>query len=82
VTPEKQQPTPAPISPVWYIFGSYIMFVAIYTPLIAIAWNVGLKGAEIVDNGIGWGTALGLAILVMILRSIAAGARPTIGLMR
>lgn len=78
MTPEKQQTS----NTLSYIIGSYLAFLLVMTPIIAIGWNVGLQGAEIVDHSINWGTALGLAFVVMALRAIAAGARPTIGMIR
>lgn len=40
------------------------------TVIVLVAWNVGLEGAGIVDNDIGFWTALGLAFVINILRSI------------
>ena len=50
-------------------------FVTLAAVLIPVAWNVGLEGAGIVANDIGYGTALGLAFCVLILRSIFAAGR-------
>lgn len=38
--------------------------------IVVLAWNVGLYGAHIVDNKIDFWTAVGLAVLLTILRSI------------
>lgn len=50
-----------------------IMFI--WTMIIVVAWNVGLYGAGVVDNKIGFWTALGLAFCVNILRSIFTAGR-------
>lgn len=48
----------------------YLFYLLVTTVVVAIAWNVGLYGANIVDNKIGFWTAVGLAMAVNIVRSI------------
>lgn len=73
MTPEKPIPTPHPFLS---LIVSYVMSLALVTPVVAIGWNLGLHGAGIAEDTIDWSTALGLAFVVVILRMIAAGARP------
>lgn len=53
-----------------------LMFaMLVLTVVVAVAWNVGLYGAGIVDHKIGFWTAFGLSFVIAILRSIFATAR-------
>lgn len=86
MTPETQTQTETtvqqPPNMVVAYITTWLFSLALLTPLVALAWNMGIQGAGIVSHGIDWSTALGLAITVLILRTIAAGARPSMFMMR
>lgn len=69
-------PKHAPPSPVAQMVVAYIFMLLFFTPVIALAWNLGLHGAGIVDHTIDWMTALGLSFVVMVARAIVSAARP------
>lgn len=57
-------------------FIAYIMFLyLVMAVVVAVAWNVGLYGAGLVDNKIGFWTALGLSAALNVLRYVLGGAR-------
>jgi hypothetical protein len=58
----------------WFL-AIALFFLLLYTVVIAVAWNVGLYGAGIVDHKIGFWTAFGLAFVISILRSIFSAGR-------
>lgn len=60
-----------------FIIALFMFALLITTVVVAVAWNVGLYGAGIVDNKIGFWTALGLAFAVSVLRSIFARSTST-----
>lgn len=49
-----------------YILGYFFAL----TIGIAVAWNVGLYGAQLVDNKIGFWTAVGLTMCVGVVRGV------------
>lgn len=57
------------------ILGYFLVWYGVLTPAIMVAWNIGLENAGIVSNNIGWWTALGLAVVVSLLRLILAAGR-------
>lgn len=48
----------------------FLLSITITTALVFVGWNVGLENSGLVDNEIGWWTAMGIAFLVNIVRSI------------
>lgn len=52
-----------------FLMGVYL----VWTLVMAVAWNVGLYGAGLVDHKIGFWTAFGLALCLSVLRAIFGG---------
>lgn len=52
-----------------------VLLILLTTVLIWGAWNIGLEPAGIVANDIGFWTAFGLALGVLVLRVILGAAR-------
>lgn len=67
--------TPTPPTPGAAAVGLILAFIVqltVFSALILIGWNTGLEDSEIVDNEIGWSTALGLSLIVILLRATFA----------
>lgn len=62
-----KKPAKGTFGPLLFVFLAYYL---VLTVGVAIVWNVGLYGAGLVNNKIGFWTAVGLALGVNILRSI------------
>lgn len=61
-----------------YLLGVFLGYYLVLTIGVAIIWNVGLYGATLVDNKIGFWTSLGLALGINILRSIIRRPAPVV----
>ena len=55
-------------------FGHAVAFILglflVWTIVAAVSWNVGLYGAGLVDHKIGFWTAFGLAMCMVVLRNV------------
>lgn len=55
--------------------GTLIAYFLLLTPLIMMAWNVGLHNSGLVPNEISWWTALGLTCAVLVVRGMLSALR-------